>query len=74
MKLYALLALTLVVPALSGCGDSVNNAPPAAAMTPHNDAPPKIPTTLEEKIAANEKAPMPAEQKKQEIARIRAGG
>lgn len=42
-------------------------------MAPRNDAPPKIPTTVDEKIQAIEKSPLPPDRKKEEIAKVRAG-
>lgn len=71
LTLTSAFAATLL---LGGCGDSVNNAPPASAMTPHAPtAPPKMPTTTEEKIQAINKAPLSDEEKKAAIDRVNSG-
>lgn len=68
-----LLALLLaVMGAAAGCGESPS-APPPQATIPRNDPPAKIPTTKEEKVAAINRAPIPEEQKKREIAKVMAG-
>lgn len=68
----AILPLVFLMPILVGCGDSVNNAPPAAAMAPRNDPPTKIPTTVDEKIAAIERSPLPEDQKKKAIEQVKS--
>lgn len=58
---------------LLGCGSS--NNPPDAFMQPRPapPAPRKTPTTVEEKIAAIQSAPIPDKDKEAAIARVKSG-
>ena len=66
--------IVAVVAALVGCGDSDQSRPPQATPLEPNH-PPVVNKvwTKADKIAAVEKAPIPDEQKKSEIAKINAG-
>jgi hypothetical protein len=72
IAMISILALTGLL-GLCGCGDSVDNTPPRSAITPHPGPPPKIPTTVDEKIKAINGSSMPEAQKKQEIEKVKAG-
>ncbi|RYG23951.1 hypothetical protein EON82_12400 [bacterium] len=75
MRPAALLVSAAAILALVGCGNSVDNRPPAAAMAPRSaPAPVKPPTTVEEKVAAIQKSPLSEEQKKAAIEKVRSGG
>lgn len=72
MKLtYSVLALATAL-LMAGCGDSADTRPPQA-MVPRDTAHPKVPTTVDEKIKAIEGSGIPEAQKKDAIAKVRAG-
>jgi len=68
---FPLLAMVLVL-SLTGCGSS-DTAPPPAAMAPRSTAPPKVPTTTEEKIQAIQNSGIPEAQKKEAIDKVKSG-
>ncbi|GEM_PF-5325703 len=73
MKNTLLIALIAFV--VSGCGQSVDTAPPASSMNPKATAvaPTPTPTTPEGKIEAIQKSDMNPEQKKRAIEQVKSG-
>jgi len=58
---------------LAGCGDSANTTPPPQAMAPRDSTPPKIPSTVDEKIKAIQDSGIPEAQKKEAIEKVKSG-
>ncbi len=71
VALFFSLSCGIVI--LGGCGAD-QSAPPPQAMRPPDTTPYKVPVTKEEKIAAVQRAGIPAAQKKAMIDKLNAGG